>query len=158
MDRRDHLLALAERCETAERPDRALDADIYEALGFTVRRKPSHLVGRRTPMGGIYQQGSLWKALGLVSANIDVAINLLRQKAPDWSWSLKCLAEEDSAAFQALVAECSGNAMLGSLALCAAMLRALARYDGLLAAPPASDEDCVPADGQHAQSSPITES
>lgn len=158
MDRREHLLALAERCETAEKPGRALDADIYEALGFTVRRKPSHLVGRRTPMGGIYQQGSLWKALGLVSANIDVAINLLRQKAPEWSWSLQCLAEEDSAAFQALVAECSGNAMLGSLALCAAMLRALARYDGLLAASAPSHDQRIPADGQRTINAPLTES
>jgi hypothetical protein len=129
---KEHLLTLAERCETAQKPDRALDADIYEALGYNVRRKPSHLVSRRAPAGGIYQQGSLWKALGTVSANIDVTITLLRQKAPDWSWSLQCLTEEDTTGFQALVAECSGNAVLGSLALCAAMLRAFARHDGLV--------------------------
>lgn len=129
MHRPDHLLALADRCETTGKPDRMLDADIYEALGFTVRRKPRHLVSRRAPAGGIYQQGSLWKALGTVSADIDVAVGLLRQKAPDWSWSLQCMAGDNSAAFQALVAECSANGTCGALALCAAMLRAFARSD-----------------------------
>lgn len=129
MDRPDSLLALADRCESIDKPDRALDADIYEALGYTVRRKPSHLVNRRTPAGGIYQQGPLWKALGSVSANIDVAVGLLRQKAPGWSWSVQCVAHEDAAAFQALVAECSGNGTVGALALCAAMLRAFARTE-----------------------------
>ncbi len=122
----EHLLALADRCEAAGKPDRALDADIYEALGFTVRRKPRHLVSRRAPAGGIYQQGSLWKALGTVSANIDVAIGLLQQKAPGWRWSLQSVATDDSVAFQALVAECSASGTIGALALCAAMLRALA--------------------------------
>lgn len=125
----DHLLALADRCETTRKPDRALDADIYEALGFTVRRKPKHLVSRRAPAGGIYQQGSLWKALGTVSGNIDVAVGLLRQKAPDWRWSLQCMAGEDSTVFQALVAECSASGTIGALALCAAMLRAFARSE-----------------------------
>jgi len=128
-DRRDQLLALANRCESCGRPDRNLDADIYEALGFTVRRKPKHLVGRRTPAGGIYLQGSLWKALGMVSGNIDVAVGLLRQKAPEWRWSLQCMAGEDNAVFQALVAECSANGTIGALALCAAMLRAFARSE-----------------------------
>lgn len=128
----EDLLALAERCEAARKPDRALDADIYEALGFTVRRKPTNLVSRRAPVGGIYQQGSLWKALGTVSGDIEVAVGLLRQRAPDWGWSLQCMIGEDNAAFQALVAECSGNGVVGSLALCAAMLRAFARHDGAM--------------------------
>jgi hypothetical protein len=129
-DKSANLLALAERCETAQKPDRALDADIYEALGYTVRRKPTHLVSRRAPAGGIYQQGALWKALGLVSGDIDVAVGILRQKAPGWNWSLQCLIGEDAAAFQAIVAECSGNGVIGSLALCSAMLRAFARREG----------------------------
>lgn len=127
MSDRESLLSLAERCESSQRPDRALDADIYEALGFTVRRKPAHLVGRGNPAGGIYQRGNLWKTLGSVSADIDVAVGLLREKAPDWSWSLQCMVGEDSAAFQALVSGCSGSGVAGSLALCAAMLRAFAR-------------------------------
>lgn len=127
MNEQHRLLELAKRCETVSKPDRSLDADIYEALGFAVRRKPAHLVSRRAPAGGIYQQGSLWKALGTVSANIDVAVGLLRQKAPDWNWSIQCLIGDNNAAFQALVAECSGNGALGSLAFCAAMLRAFAQ-------------------------------
>lgn len=127
MDDRTLLLTLADRCEASSKPDRELDADIYEALGFVVRRKPARLVTRRTPAGGIYQHGSFWKTLGTVSADIDIAVSLLRQKAPGWSWSLQCLAGEDSFAFQALVADCSGQGVAGSLALCAAMLRALAK-------------------------------
>lgn len=127
MNDQHDLLALAARCEATSKPDRALDADIYEALGFTVRRKPRTFVSKRMPVGGIYQQGSLWKALGLVSADIDVAVSLLKQRAPGWSWSLQCMVGEDSVAFQALVAECSGSGAAGSLALCAAMLRAFAR-------------------------------
>jgi hypothetical protein len=127
MDNPELLLALAQRCEGSQKPDRGLDADIYEALGYTVRRKPTNLVSRRAPVGGIYRQGALWKTLGTVSADIDVAVDVLRQKAPEWNWSLQCLAAEESAAFQAIVAECSGNAAMGSLALCAAMLRAFAR-------------------------------
>lgn len=126
MENPELLLALAQRCESSSKPDRALDADIYEALGYTVRRKPANLVSRRAPPGGIYQQGALWKTLGNVSADIDVAVAMLRSKAPDWSWSLQCLAADESAAFQAVVADCSGNAAIGSLALCAAMLRAFA--------------------------------
>ena len=130
MDTRpEHLLPLAERCEEASKPDRMLDAEIYEALGYTVRRKPTNLVSRRAPAGGIYQQGSLWKTLGTVSGDIEVAVGLLRQKAPEWGWSLQCMTGENTAAFQALVAECTGNGVMGSLALCAAMLRAFARQD-----------------------------
>lgn len=121
------LLALAQRCETSPKPDRTLDAEIYEALGFTVRRKPASLVSKRTPPGGIYQQGNFWKTIGTVSADIDVAVSLLREKAPGWNWSLQCLVGEESLAFQALVADCSGQGVAGSLALCAAMLRAFAR-------------------------------
>ncbi len=60
MDDRTQLLALAARCEASSKPDRELDADIYEALGFVVRCKPVQLVNRRTPAGGIYQHGSCW--------------------------------------------------------------------------------------------------
>ena len=134
--RPEDLLALADRCEAARKPDRGLDADIYEALGFNVRRKPSHLVGRRTPPGGIYQEGSLWKTLGSASANIDVAVGLLRQKAPDWRWSLQSLAGEDAGTFQALVAECQASGTIGALAICAALLRALARARGPAGAAP----------------------
>ncbi|MDP3410963.1 hypothetical protein [Bosea sp. (in: a-proteobacteria)] len=134
MHRPEDLLALADRCETTAKPDRTLDADIYEALGYTVRRKPSHLVGRRTPPGGLYQEGPLWKTLGSVSANIDVAIGLLRHKAPDWRWSVQSIVHDESAAFQALVAECSASGTIGALTLCAAMLRAFARRQGVAAA------------------------
>ena len=127
MHRPEHLLALADRCEATDKPDRTLDADIYEALGYTVRRKPSHLVGRGTPPGGLYQEGPNWKTLGSVSANLDVAVGLLRQKAPEWRWSVQSLATEDTAAFQAFVAECSASGTIGALTLCAAMLRAFAR-------------------------------
>ncbi|KPF71688.1 hypothetical protein IP69_05925 [Bosea sp. AAP35] len=127
MDKPEKLLALADRCETSARPDRELDAAIYEAVGYQVRRKPRTLVSNRVPAGGIYQQGSLWKALGPVSGNIDIAVSILRQKAPDWRWSLQCLTDEDNPSFHALVADCSASGMLGALALCAAMLRAFAR-------------------------------
>jgi hypothetical protein len=139
MDDRTQLLSLAARCEASRKPDRELDADIYEALGFVVRRKPARLVNRRTPAGGIYQNGSFWKTLGTVSADIDIAVSLLRQKAPGWSWSLQCLANEENLAFQALVADCSGQGVVGSLALCAAMLRALARRE-----PPVSAASAEP--------------
>lgn len=147
MNRTD-LLSLATRCETSSKPDRTLDADIYEALGYTVRRKPTKLATRRTPAGGIYQQGSFWKTLGTVSADIDVAVSLLRQKAPGWSWSLQCLAGDDAMAFQALVADCAGQGAMGSLALCAAMLRALARRGPLnpTAAETAEPDAPPPAD------------
>lgn len=125
-DQRDHLLALAQRCETTGRPDRNLDADIYEALGFTVRRKPAGPLAPRTPPGGIYQQGSLWKAIGRISAEIDVAVAVIRQKAPDWPWSLQSAAAEQQT-YEALVAGCSGQGALASLALCAALLKAFAR-------------------------------
>lgn len=138
-DRREQLLALARRCETAGRPDRVLDAEIYEALGFNVRRKPTHLIGRRTPPGGIYQQGSLWKAIGRISAEIDVAVGVLRQKAPDWNWSLQSIVAEDEA-FEALVAGFSGQGALASLALCAALLKAFASRGGGGPASPARED------------------
>lgn len=133
-DQREQLLALAQRCETTGRPDRNLDAEIYEALGFTVRRKPTHLIGRPTAPGGIYQHGSLWKAIGRISAEIDVAVGVLRQKAPNWNWSLHSgLAGDD--AFEALVAGFSGQGALASLALCAALLKAFASRGGIGPAP-----------------------
>lgn len=128
-ERREKLLALAEQCETAGRPDRNLDTEIYEALGYTVRRKPTLLAGPRTPPGGIYQQGALWKAIGKISAEIDVAVGVLRQKAPDWNWSLHSIVAEEQT-FEALVAGSSGHGALASLALCAALLKAFAARGG----------------------------
>ncbi|MGX1791046.1 hypothetical protein ACWIGM_30155 [Bosea sp. NPDC055332] len=136
-DQHDQLLALAQRCERTGRPDRNLDADIYEALGFTVRRKPTTLLAPRTPPGGIYQQGSLWKAIGKISAEIDVAVNIIREKAPDWNWSLQSVATEQQT-YEALVAGCSGQGALASLALCAALLKAFAR--GRSEQPPAQGD------------------
>ena len=151
----DKLLALADRCEKAERPDRELDAEIYEALGFTVRRKPLHPASRRTPPGGIYLQGALWKTIGRISSEIDVAVSVLRQKAPEWNWSLQSVIAEGEA-FEAFVAGCSGHGALGSLALCAALLRALAGRADLVPAKTARQEAAELSPSRKVDPSPAT--
>lgn len=151
----DKLLALAARCEKTDRPDRELDAAIYEALGFTVRRKPLHPASRRTPPGGIYLQGALWKTIGRISAEIDVAASVLRQKAPAWNWSLQSVIAEGEA-FEAFVAGCSGQGALGSLALCAALLRALAGRADMAAVAPAAEDGAEPSPSRKVDPSPAT--
>lgn len=122
-EREARLADLAAQCESAGAPGRELDCAVYEALGFVVRRKPTGLRSQRTPHGGIYLQGVTWKAVGRITVETNVAIDILARIFPDASWSL---AHEPTqpVAYRAVVEGHLGAAPTPALALTAALLRA----------------------------------
>ncbi len=134
------LLALAERCEKAERGSRDLDADIYEALGFEVKRTPrlseNRWGGKRYGRSWAFLRGSRWEAMRSYSTSLDAALALTGK---DTFWRLGNDGEgPDVAAFKATITSGDGPtlafhdavAATPALALCAAALRARgARHD-----------------------------
>ncbi|MFN3672902.1 MAG: hypothetical protein ACK4VM_13440 [Bosea sp. (in: a-proteobacteria)] len=118
--RADDLAAL---CEAAALPGRALDLEIFDALGYAVRRKPRHGADK-APAGGLYQDGAAWKPIGRISADPGVAVAMLAELYPNLSWRLECERRDGASRFLACVGEHGGAAGSPALALCAAMLRA----------------------------------
>lgn len=122
-DREARLARLAARCEAADAIGRDLDCEIYEALGFVVRRKPTSMRTHRTPHGGIFLQGVTWKAVGRITVETSVVIDILGRTFPDLTWRLG----HDPAGTVAFVATVEGESAAAptpALALTAALLRA----------------------------------
>ncbi len=118
------LLALAEKCAVAGRGSHDLDADIYEALGYSVIRSP------RAPRG-IYWRfrgtGKLdnmyrshWEAQQHFTLSVDCALKLVPPRSS---------VVLDSAGWYASVEGYAANAATPALALCAAALRARAAQE-----------------------------
>jgi hypothetical protein len=126
-ERAIHLEELASRIERSESADRGIDVDIYEALGFVVRRKLAHHTSRRSPAGGIYQQGTQWRSVGRISSDVSVAVEIVERLYPRVGWSLHFDADRTPESFRATVADSEGLAADAARALCAAILRAAAR-------------------------------
>jgi hypothetical protein len=129
MTDRTTLLALAERCEQAAGPDRALDAEILCAIhGFTIHKDSNPASGyfsfwEGEPEKSRCVNSSSWDR---VTGSLDAAVTLVPE---GWTW----------ARFHGGVVECMtlngpGNSILfergegisAALALCAAALRARA--------------------------------
>jgi hypothetical protein len=118
--------ALARQCETSDRGDRALDADVYEAMGFTVRRKPA-VLGQRYSRGGVYDDGAKWAAVGRVTADLGTTSAMIARLLAGTPWGIFYDPKNSKAGFRAHVGECQATASTAALALCAAILRAIAR-------------------------------
>lgn len=118
------LRTLADSCEQGDRIGRELDVDIYEALGFVVRRTPLQPRSRRTPAGGIYQQGAQWKAVGRISADLGVTVDMIERLLPDLDWTLGF--DAGCARYRASLSGHEGTAPVAACALCAALLRVAA--------------------------------
>lgn len=84
---RADLQALIERVEKATGPDRELDADIYEALGYEVKRRSERVEEgwrvRRT-VDWRYLDGSRWLAMDYLTASVDADLALLERVLPGW--------------------------------------------------------------------------
>lgn len=117
-----HLAELALLCERATAGSPGLDCDVYEALGFVVRRRP----GGKAAKGGILRQGTTWKSVGRITSDTAATLSVLAELMPDAPWSL---AHEpfEANVFRAEVAGERTVAASAALALTAAMLRAYGR-------------------------------
>ena len=147
----NNLIELAARCEAADRPDRELDLDIREALGFEVRRTPDYIF-RATRACGMYldrreNEPDRWVEAPKVTASLDAAMQLVPEGR---KWSLgpgfgapfkvgkvhfenlqKTDGEYEGEWFWAAkVFGEDGRAKTPALALCAASLRARAALKG----------------------------
>jgi hypothetical protein len=74
MSNQSTLLALADRCEKADGPDRELDYAILIALGYS---------WRRMAWGG--DDKDIWKGSSLFTASLDAAVTLVPE---GWGWAV----------------------------------------------------------------------
>jgi hypothetical protein len=125
------MKGLSERLEDAIHGCRYLDAAIYEALGFRVKRHPEQTTNRyggtRYGRSWAFLRDSRWEAMRHLTTSIDDAASLV----PDgWTWFGTNLGEDGQP--QACVTDADhvdhvGNAATPALALCSAAVRAGAR-------------------------------
>ena len=150
-DRRAELMVLAERCEAASGPDRELDAEMCALLAYRSLGRPTPEWVEKwpkpwgfKPSGRVYLQhtdGSeavYWDADPL-TASLDAALALLEEKLSQHEWAV-------SSTRKGVVAEIVdkfwsadpltpppngsfGEAAIPALALCAALLRAVAAQE-----------------------------
>jgi hypothetical protein len=130
---------LLARCEAADGPDRRLDADIYEALGFGVIRDGMHnrsMEWRYKPPGESY-----WVSLPPLTASIDSSLALVERLLPlpygtlnfglyDGVAQISVDTDDHQTIDGAVVqttASSTGQARTLPLAILAALLRALAQ-------------------------------
>jgi len=129
-DGRERYEQLAACCEASPGADRSLDADIYELLGFEIRRKPAPLGRGNARPGGIFRQGEAWRAIAEVTGDLGKAAEIVERLFPDAPWSVFHNPADAERRFHAEVSGFSGCAGQVSLALCAALLRAVASGAG----------------------------
>lgn len=120
---------LIKALEGAEGGSRELDADIYEALGFEVKRRAEWLGGRRFTRAYAFLRDSRWEAMGHLTTSVDDAMRLIRRPG-DW-WRID---QTGARQFQAVISSKgeSNHAFCATpaLALCAALLRARQSTEG----------------------------
>lgn len=112
---------------------RDLDADIYEAVGFRVKRTPEHRVIGKVGRTWAYLAAGRWVAMGNVTTDLTDTVRLCRSLLPKAHWTVSNVAESDHArAFAELVPNPAyanfGHVLLGrtpELALCGCMVSAM---------------------------------
>lgn len=73
--------ALIERLEAASYPSRELDADVYEALGYMVKRAPQY---RRQIAWQYRKDGTRWESMRRLTASLDDALSMVPN---GWAWT-----------------------------------------------------------------------
>jgi hypothetical protein len=137
-----NLYILADRCETAADAflgDSELTADIYEALGYEVIRRPrgrNGIAWKYRGNGPLYNN-LRWISMQHLTGKVDDAMGLLPDNA---QWSLT----GGGATFRVTIGNHSGIGCTPALALCAAALRAQAATllgdNGTSTEPPTNSE------------------
>lgn len=124
-----HLRNLADRIEQSF-GGRDLDADIYAAFGFEVKRAPE---GRNGISWRYFERdGSHWLALQHLTTSIDECARFIVKRRPGWAWSVSnigpndephaCLTLDDPGC-----TDIEGTAATPAIALAAALCRAEAK-------------------------------
>lgn len=124
--------SLVSRLEGAVVGSRELDADIYEAMGFEVKRRAKHYGGRRFSRAWAYLRDSRWEAMGHLTTSVDAALSLAGRVLPGCCFRVqKTLPAEEGYVrkpFWATVGPSgeqeTSHAATPALALCAAILKA----------------------------------
>lgn len=126
MTNQEQLLALATRCEEAVGPDRELDAQIYEALGYEVTRDHRRMGYAQRGFGPLlYADCENWSCLRSFTRSLDAAATLVPKD------KIATIGAGLSAGMAVIADEDGDNCVVGkaatpALALCAAALRARA--------------------------------
>lgn len=137
------ISSLIKRLEEAESGSRELDADIYEAIGYEVKRHSKRVSGAyttRTTKAFCYLDGGRWLAMDHLSTSLDAAVALAGRLLPGWRIENLCewdhavlrergpwmcdLVERGKDCTSGKSAKCA-HAPTPALALCLATLRAL---------------------------------
>lgn len=127
---RERYEQLAACCEASPGADHSLDADIYEMLGFEIRRKPAP-IGRGTARpGGIFRQGEAWRAIAEITGDLGKTVEIVERLFPGAPWSVVHDPANAERCFHADVSGFPGRARQVAPALCAALLRAAASGAG----------------------------
>lgn len=84
---------LIECLEKLTGPSREVDADIYEALGYEVKRKPERIVttwraGWSKSWAYFDMSTRRWIAMGRLTHSLDAIVALIEQKLPGWIWDV----------------------------------------------------------------------
>lgn len=75
------------------RGGRALDADIYEALGFRVQREP---IGRSSFSWRYFNpEGRRWQTLEYLSSSVDECSRFIEQRHPSWAWTVSNIGPDE---------------------------------------------------------------
>lgn len=75
--------------------NRNLDADVYEAVGFRVKRTPEHRVIGKIGRTWAYLSDSRWIAMGHVTTDLTDAVRLCRSLVPNVHWTVSNRADSD---------------------------------------------------------------
>lgn len=127
---RERYEQLAACCEASPGADRSLDADIYEMLGFEIRRKPAPIGRGNTRPGGIFRQGEAWRAIAEITGDLGKTVEIVERLFPAAPWTVFYDPADAERRFHAKVGGFSACARQAALALCAALLRAAASGAG----------------------------
>ena len=80
------LSTLIDRVRAATGPDREIDADVYEALGYQVKRRPvrhsSVHKSHATSVSWRYLDSGRWLAMEYFTASLDAVVALIEREMP----------------------------------------------------------------------------
>jgi len=128
------LSTLIDRVRAASGPDREIDADVYEALGYQVKRRPvrhsSVHKSHATSVSWRYLDSGRWLAMEYFTASLDAVVALIERELPEANcWGV----EKEPGYIEAFVSRNNvesghwmrlGNAATPALSLLAAFLSA----------------------------------
>lgn len=124
------LSALIEKLEKAEGPDRGIDRDIADALGFGPDdswERPNHKPGIYCMDVGDWMKGGRIRSSARYTSSVDVAVNIADRLNLEARWELTTTGYKPGASLVTSAGIFGAYAANLPMAICLATLRALQR-------------------------------